>query len=410
MFRNVKGTTDFYPDEKIIQDEIFSKMSLIASNYGFTRVETPVFEDLSLLTKKSGDEIKSQIFVLEKRSKEHLGLRFEYTASLARMFIHKQKELTKPVKWFSIGRMWRYEQPQSGRLREFYQFNVEAYGSDKPIVDAEMINLATDTLLLLGLKKTDFVVRVNNRKLLEGLLQDIAPKNKISDVIKIIDKKEKISSKEFREELKFLDENSFLYLKKMLSYDISKLKKIKLNALAQEGFDELCTVVEYTDKTVVKFDITTARGLAYYTGNVFEIFDINSKYRALCGGGRYDNMVELFGGEKTAATGFAMGYSTVSLLLKNKGLLPLPDNKPEYFVVILQDVLKDALSIISKMRKKHIIAYDYNGRNVRNQMKYANSIEAKKVIVLGPDEIKSGVVKVRDMKSGKETTQKINLL
>ena len=141
-FKKVKGSTDFYPNEKFMQNSVFNKFLKTAKSFSFNEVESPAFEYMNLLTKKSGEEIKTQIFTLEKKSKEELGLRFEFTASLARMFIAKQKEIVKPVKWFSIGRVWRYEQPQAGRLREFYQYNAEIFGSKKSECDAEILNLA----------------------------------------------------------------------------------------------------------------------------------------------------------------------------------------------------------------------------------------------------------------------------
>jgi len=178
-YQNVKGTVDFYPEDKYIKEAVFTKLRDTAVRFNFNEIETPSFETLELLTAKSGEEIKTQIFTLEKRSTEQLGLRFDLTIPTTRLFIQKQKELPKPVKWFYIDRMWRYEKPQKGRLREFYQYGVEMYGSDKPEADAEVIALAIESLKNLGLTQKDIIVKINNRKLLEGLLLEIIPKEKM---------------------------------------------------------------------------------------------------------------------------------------------------------------------------------------------------------------------------------------
>src|SRR3989338_7334977 len=192
-----KGTVDFYPEELAVRSKLFDLLRQQALRYNFKEIESPAFENLSFLTKKEGEEIVGQIFSLEKRGDEQFGLRFDLTVPAARMFIEKQKSLPKPVKWFYLSRMWRYEQPQAGRLREFYQMSCEIFGSSKPEADAELLNLIIDCLASLGLTKNDFFIKINNRKLLEGLLLDIVDKNQTPGVIRIIDKRAKISQAEF---------------------------------------------------------------------------------------------------------------------------------------------------------------------------------------------------------------------
>ena len=244
VFNKVKGSTDFYPKDKYIQNEIFSNFLKTARRFSFNEVESPAFEYMNLLTKKSGEEIKTQIFNLEKKSKEELGLRFEFTASLARMFIAKQKEIPKPVKWFSIGRVWRYEQPQAGRLREFYQYNVEIFGSKKPECDAEVINLAIESLLSLGLVKKDFFVNINNRKLIQGLLLDIVNKKDLEKVLRVIDKRSKISEKVFKEELSFLSKDKIKLILELLNFSFEDLEKYEMNDSARQGYDELKNILK----------------------------------------------------------------------------------------------------------------------------------------------------------------------
>ena len=201
-FQKPTGTQDFYPEDMEIRNSIFDSLRNTAKRFGFQEIETPAFESLDLLRKKSGKDILKQIFILEKKGDEKFGLRFDLTIPITRMFIEKQKELPKPVKWFCMSRMWRYERPQQGRQREFYQLSVELFGSSKPEADAEIINLAISCLRNLGLTSEDFYARLNNRKLLQGILEEFAPKENTEKLIALVDKKAKIDKKEFDQGLK----------------------------------------------------------------------------------------------------------------------------------------------------------------------------------------------------------------
>lgn len=402
-----KGMVDYYPEEKAAMDSILNTFRQRSKNYGFREVESPAMESLKLLAKKSGEEVKQQIFTLEKKGNEELGLRFDLTVPLTRMFIEKQKVLPKPVKWSYFTRMWRYEAPQAGRLREFYQYGVEIFGSAKPESDAEVISLAVDSLLALGLKKEDFFVRLNNRKLLEGLLSDIAQKEKLDGIIRIIDKKNKISKKDFDAELKKsgISQSQTDKINEVLNVkDINLLKGIKINKLAEEGLNELNGILDMLPekREFIRLDLSTARGLAYYTGTVFEIFDSSEKFRSICGGGRYDGLVKLFGGQDTPATGFAMGLATLALLLKEKKLLPEPGPGPDYYVVLIGDVKKEAVKIVNKLRKNYSVEMDLMGRNIKNQIDYAQRINAKNLVFIGENEIKTGELTIKDVKTRKE--------
>jgi len=416
QFRGPTGTVDFYPEDMAVRRSIFRKFMEVAERYGFRQIETPAFENLSLLSRKEGEEIKKQIFVLEKKGDEEFGLRFDVTVPCARMFIEKQKELSLPVKWFYLTRMWRYERPQQGRLREFYQYGIELFGSSKPEADAEAISLLIDSFVSLGLSSDDFFVKINNRKLLEGLLKDFIDKKRIFDVVAVIDKKSKITDEEFVNELKKtkLDDEKINKVKTIIELkEIKEIKKYCKNELSLEGLNELKSILKLLKdkKKFLRVDLSTARGLAYYTGIVFEAFDIDEKYRALAGGGRYDKMIEMFRGEPTPATGFGLGYATLGLLLKDKGLLPKVDFSPDYFVVVIDDSVREtAISIASKLREKNKVEIDLMQRNVGKQFKYANKIGAKKVVIVGPDELKKGKVKVKDMDSREEKEVKISEL
>jgi histidyl-tRNA synthetase len=402
----VKGTKDMYPEDFAIQQYIFSKFKETAEKYGFKQVEAPAFEYMSVFRKKAGPEIDKQIFVLKKRGKEEIGLRFDITVPITRMYINKQKALTKPVKWFYLTRMWRYEQPQQGRLREFYQFGIELFGSEKSEADAEVINLAIDSLKSLGLTNKDFIVKINNRKLLEGLL-DFIPKNKIEEVMRLIDKSEKIGKKNLELSLKDLKVDAKKVIKILETKDINKIK-IE-NEKAKQGLEELNSILKLLDKKYLEVDLSTARGLSYYTGTVFEIFDKKGKFRAICGGGRYNDLIEKFGGEKEPATGFGLGLATLGLLLEEKNLIPKIEQGPDYYVApVNEKVYKEALSIADKLRKKAKVEIDLMGRNLSNQFKYANSINAKNIVIIGEKDLAKKEVTIKDLKTGKEKKVKLD--
>jgi histidyl-tRNA synthetase len=201
QFKNPTGTLDYYPEDNATKNKVFEILKQTALRFGFKEIDSPIIETIDLLKAKQGDEIKKQIFTIEKKGDEEFAIRAEFTPSFARMFIAKQKEIQKPVKWFCIDKVLRYERPQQGRLREFFQFNCEMYGSSKPESDAEIINLVIASLKNLGLDENDFFVKVNNRELLQGMLLEIIEKEKLDDVFSIIDKRQKIPEEEFEEEL-----------------------------------------------------------------------------------------------------------------------------------------------------------------------------------------------------------------
>ncbi|MEM3127343.1 MAG: HisS family protein, partial [Candidatus Woesearchaeota archaeon] len=296
--------------------------------------------------------------------------------------------------------------------REFYQFGVELFGSSNPEADAEVISLAIDSLVALGLTKDDFIVKINNRKLLEGFLESIEARD-IEAITRAIDKSRKISEQDFEKELDAANasKEQIKKIKEFLKMkEISKLKD--LNERAKEGVKEIDQTLNLLDvmkkRAFVEFDPSIARGLTYYTGIVFECFDKKELLRSIFAGGRYDNLIGLFGGQPTGATGFAMGDATLQLLLKSKGKWPSAKEEREYVVVpVNEDVYEDALQITQQLRKKSSTIIDINKRNLKNQLDYANYVGAKKAIIFGKQELDKGMVKVKDLKTGKEEFLKI---
>jgi histidyl-tRNA synthetase len=420
MFQRVKGTNDFYPADSIALQMIMSRMACVCEKYGFGQVLTPSMEMIKTLAAKSGEEIKSQIFVMEKKGAEEIGLKFDLTVPMTRMFIEKQRETAKPVKWYSIDRMWRYEAPQKGREREFFQVSAENFGSDKPEADAEIINMLIDCLLSTGLKAKDFTLKINHRKLLEGILQKIVPKNKMEAAMRIVDKSSRLDEKEYfmETEKAGISDPVAEQIRHAITIkgDISSVEKqinkhLELNEVAQEGLKNLKQVLSMTKHDNIIVDLSIARGLAYYTGCVFEAFDTDGLFRALGGGGRYDQLVQLLGGESCPATGFGIGYSTLSLLLQHKKIFPNIKPGPDFYVApINEEMIPEALKIAAQLRQKYSVDIDLMRRKIGKQFEYANSIGAKKVIVIGPEELKSKKLTIKDMKTGKEEKKKVSEL
>ena len=362
-FQRAKGTLDYYPLDESIKSHVLNVFLDVAQRYGFLKVESPVMEELSLLSEKQGDETKEQIFVLEQRGEEKYGLRFDMTVPLARLFCESQKSLPKPIKWSYTTRNWRYERPQKGRLREFYQMGVELLGSFRPEADVEVISVAIDTLKGLGLSSDDFVVEINNRKLAQGLFAGFT-EGDLDALLRIIDKKDKLSSEDFKKSLNDVGVADCQGLISLLESNFDDLKKMSLDGLAKEGFLELAPIMELLDPKMVRLSLSTVRGLSYYTGTVFEIYDKKKQFRAVTGGGRYDKMIEQFGGEATPATGMAMGFHTLLLLLESAGKVPKPDLGPDYLVAPVDDTVRvQAWELVARLRKHHKVEYDLDRRS-----------------------------------------------
>lgn len=418
-FQKVTGTQDFLPQEKEVQKKVFEILRKTALQFGFLEVETPAIETVGLLTAKSGDEITRQLFVLEPKGEEKFALRFDLTVPLSRMFVENQRTLPKPVKWFCISRMWRYERPQKGRLREFYQLSVELFGSPRAEADAECINLLIACLKNLGLSEKDFVVRLNNRNLLEGLLEGIVSLDKIATAVRLIDKATKITSQEFVIECQKeqFSEGQITELKTLLDLKgtpaliLERLSTWKLSERARQGLTEISAVCSLLNSPSICLSLSTARGLDYYTGTVFECFDNEGNFRSIAGGGRYDNLVGLIGGEQTCATGFAIGYATLALLLQEKELLPQPKKQIDYYVIaVTEEVRTQAYAIAQQLRKRATVDLDLMGRKMAKQLECAAITRAQTAIIVGPNELAQGKVRMRDMKTGNEQLVDIRTL
>ncbi|MCG3178079.1 MAG: Histidine--tRNA ligase [Phycisphaerae bacterium] len=412
-----RGTRDFYPAEMARLNRIFDAWRRVSLRAGFEEIEGPAFETLELYTAKSGQEIVNELFTVSGRGESGEGdaryaLRPELTPSLARMINQRARSLRMPVKWFSIPRMWRGERPQKGRLREFFQWNIDVVGAEERVADAEVIGVAVDVLRELGLGPADVVVKISSRPLLASLLADLGiPDGDLETLYGVIDKRRKVDLEKFRAMLaEKLPGNDALVasifemtgctdLDALPSQgERSEAEKADLlglfRLLGEMGLSDWCG-----------FDLGVVRGLAYYTGPVFEVFDRAATMRAVAGGGRYDNLLEVLGGPKIPAVGFGMGDVVLADLLQEKGLLADATVGVDYFLIDADEKLFGRLlKLARELRARGVSAtYSYRRSSVSKQFKQAAAANARRVIVLG-DELAQGRVAVKDLAAGVQAT------
>src|SRR5512135_422742 len=300
--RPIKGTRDFYPEEMAFRTWLYKQMETASQRFGYQEYEAPILETLDLYAAKSGEElVKEQSFVFTDRGGDTIALRPELTPSLARMVAQKQRELIKPIRWWSFGPFWRYERPQKGRTREFFQWNIDLIGADSAYADAELIAVLAEFFRSVGLTSEQVVIKFNNRKLMEEQITRIGfQQDQISDVYKLIDKLDKLSAG-----------NWATYGAETLKLNPGQIEQLSgllgNRDLWQQSAELVQLVAALKDFGVsdyIEYDPAIIRGLAYYTGVVFEAKERRGNYRSICGGGRYDNLVGDVGGEPLGGTGF----------------------------------------------------------------------------------------------------------
>ena len=404
VYQNVKGTRNFYPTDWAFQQWLSQQWLSIGRLFGYQEYEGPVLEPIELYLEKSSQEIiKEQTFTLQDRGNETLVLRPELTPTLARMVASKENELILPIRWQSYGRFWRYEKPQKGRGREFFQWNIDSLGVDSPESDTEIITIACLALKKLGLSSNDAYLAINDRESLEALLiKELSLKpDQVKTLLRAIDRIDKFTPSDFNDWLKELGFNQ---------NQIDLLPNI-LNTTSSDYSPRLSKIINLLPdeiKDYVKVDLKIVRGFEYYTSLVFEAWATSPELkRALFGGGRYDNLTQQVGGQKTIpGVGFAIGDMPIFELLNITNKLPvLNPNSSQIFVATFSTELYNySYDLANFIRSKNIncILNSDLKLNLSNQFKYANRNNIKYVIVIGPDEIKQNTVMIKNMVDGEQ--------
>jgi histidyl-tRNA synthetase len=400
----VKGTREFYPEQMFLRNYLYEKVRAASQLFGHQEWDGPFIESLDLYAAKSGEElVKKQSFVFQDRGGDLVTLRPELTPSLARMIAAKQGELTFPVRWWSFGPFWRYEQPQKGRTREFFQWNLDLLGADSPEADAEMIAIAATFLRSVGLSPQRALIYVNNRRLMNSQFDalDISTDNRV-EVSTLLDRRAKMKPEAWDANARELglNEKQVSGLKTVLSdYELWKRSDELTRVFAAL---EVMGVSEY-----VRFEPSIMRGLLYYTSTVFEAFDVTgSVRRSILGGGRYDNLLADVGGDPLPATGFAMGDVVIGIVLQEAGLLPNfnPTPAPVLVTVFDEKLQIQSYALAAELRKAGLNAMVYPEiARLPRQFKYADKMKVKIALVLGPDEAEKGLVVVKNLSNGEQS-------
>jgi len=413
-FARLPGFRDFPPEDLAVRSHVFDAWRRVSRRYGFQEYDGPPLEALELYVEKSGEEIVNQLYNFTDKGDRQVSLRPEMTPSLARILADRSRALPKPIRWFSIPQLFRYERQQRGRLREHFQWNVDVVGEEGVGADAEVLAVALDALRELGLAAGDIRARVSDRRLLSALLQAAGvAEDRLLAAYAVIDKVEREPRERSLERLQQeagVDAHQGGEI--LALFDAPGLDAVRDRFAGHAAVMEEVARLEAYLATLramelgdfVEFDLTIVRGLAYYTGIVFEIFDRKGEFRAVCGGGRYDRLLERVGGESLPAVGFGMGDVVLTELLKERGLLPNVSRTLDYFVVCVGDEVRErALTLAHRLRSRGAsVAYALKGAGVRKQFKNAETEGAREVIVLGPDELAQGLARVRDMTTGEE--------
>jgi histidyl-tRNA synthetase len=404
IVRSVKGTRDYYPEEMGVRTWLYRNMRQVSEAFGYSEWEGPLLETVELYAAKSGEEIvEKQSYVFSDRGGDKITLRPELTPTLARMVAARQPQLTFPMRWWSFGPFWRYERPQKGRTREFFQWNIDMIGDPSPEADAELIAIAATFLKQVGLEPGEAKVLVNNRTLMETEIEALGIDAETrADVFLLIDRKDKMNGEAW------LEYAAKIGLNEQQTAGIENLIQDKDLWQKSEELKRIFTALDsYGVTDYVEFAPQIIRGLLYYTGTVFEAWDTAGDFRALFGGGRYDNLVGDVGGEPVGGVGFAVGDLVISLLLEKLGKLPSFGGTPApIFITLFEDSLSDEMvALAQELRDAGLkVTNNLSAGKLGKQFKYADRIGARLALVVGPDELANQQVTVKDLASGDQQT------
>ena len=419
QFTLPRGIRDIEPDEMAKRNWVYERIREMFRRYAFQEMEPATLEELRTLEAKSGPAIKDEIYWFNDKAGRSIGLRFDLTVGMARM-VAGRSDLPEPIKLACIGGNWRYDEPQFGRYRYFTQWDAEIFGSDDPTADAEAVALSMDILSNVGLK--EFEVRISNRKVIQGFVESLGLKRqeKIEAVFRTVDKSRKISAEAVKTELRSagLESNvtdslvEFISIQDKPANVLEKISEVQTRSEeAKLGYRQLVLLADALqglgklDRCL--FDMSVVRGIGYYDGIVFEAFDKGGEeVGAVLGGGRYDRLCGVYGKRSIPATGVAGGIERLLISLEKAGVLPKHKEVGTVFVAAVNDeVRQHTLSIAAKLRNARIPSdVDVKRKSLARQLEYANSLGIPYALIVGPQELKSGQFKLRDMKKRTEET------
>ncbi len=402
------GFRDFYPEDLTLRNHIFATWRSVAGRYGFEEYDGPPLESLEMYTKKSGEEIVQQLYAFRDKGDREVALRPEMTPTLARMVAARVQALKKPIRWFSIPQLFRYERQQRGRLREHFQLNMDIIGEASPLADAELMAAAVDIMRALGLGPKDVQLRVSDRRVLKSLLMSRGvTEAQLATAFAVIDRSERVPKNVLEEMLR---ETGYGKPEAAAVFDVAGLRGKDALAAAGPAAEPLGEAVQALEAMglgeFVAIDLTIVRGLAYYTGIVFELFDAQKTLRAIAGGGRYDGLLDL------PALGFGMGDVVLGELLKERGVAPKASIELGAFLVAVGgEDMPTMLRLAHAMREKGIaVEYGLRHAGVRKQLELASARGAPRAVIIGPEERQAGLAVVRDLRAGTEAKVPIDKL
>ena len=418
MAQGVRGTRDFYPEDMRLRNWLFDNFDDAALLHGFQEYDAPVLESEELYTRKQGEEITQQLYNFKDKGDRKVALRPEMTPSLARMVMSRAGVLPMPIKWYSIPQCWRYERTQRGRGREHYQWNVDIWGTDAISADAELISVLVTFFKSVGLTEEDLVIKMSSRKVLEEVLGSLGLEGDIfAKTCIIVDKMDKLPADVVSEQLGDLglEKSAIQTIQSTLVIkDMNSLEEIlgKESAAVTELTSLFSALDAYGISGWIEFDASIVRGLAYYTGPVFEAHDRAGELRAICGGGRYDKLLSTLGGKDLPATGFGFGDMVIMELLAEKGLVPELIGGVDDVVISLSPELRNAaMSVATSLRSTgKSVDLVLEDKRLKWAFKHAERSGAQRLVMVMPDEWKEGKVKIKDLESGEEVEVSVDLL
>ena len=407
------GFRDFFPAEFAERAHIFEAWRDVARRFGFVEYDGPPLEPLELYTKKSGDEIVAQLYNFEDKGGRQVALRPEMTPTVARMVAARANALRKPVRWFSIPQLFRYERQQRGRLREHFQLNVDIFGEADVAADAELVAVAIEVMRALGLTHEDVRVRVSDRRILHSYLTQLGvPHASLAGVFGVVDKLERQPASVSAEKLGALGVPADAHAP-IIDLPNATLDSVADTLARSSGeqpvadfrrFAETVNALVGDGDRWLRFDMSIVRGLAYYTGIVFELFDAQGEFRAICGGGRYDNLLDALGGVSLPALGFGMGDVVLAELLRARGKMPAPGERLDFWVApVMPDLQLDAARVVSALRAAGAsVEYPLREQALAKQLKAATSARASRVVIVGPALAERREVEVKTLADGRQ--------